>query len=72
MSPRSTSEVRRDGERPRERLRAVGVRNLALREGVEINQSVGQGLRFSARASYTRSNVRDSFWLIVSSLDKQF
>jgi len=47
-------------------------KNLELREGVELKQDVGAGMDFSARAYYTRSNIRDSYWLVVSSLNKQF
>jgi hypothetical protein len=47
-------------------------RNLDLREGIQISHSLGAGASFSVNGQYVRSSVQESFWNVVSSLNKDF
>ncbi len=53
-------------------LTRTTVRTLDLVEGFKVTREVGGGVNLQATGSFNRSNVRDSYWYITSSLSKDF
>ena len=64
--------VRRDDFREATGETVLLSRNLFLYEGFHIQKDLFAGLRILADGEYVRSNTRDSYWVLTSSLTKEF
>ena len=50
----------------------IAFRELNLKQGFDINHTLVRGMTFRATGQYHRSNQRESYWSLVSTLNKEF
>jgi hypothetical protein len=67
-----SSRLLRDDDIQEATQESVSSKVLEVRQGLDVNRNLGLGMSFRGNAYHTRSNVRDSYWTIVSSLNKEF